>query len=531
MDLNHTALWLAGLFSASLFWSSLRAPHRPLGWLGVTALVMLVALVGESVLPERSGYVAGALALLLILLPMWIHGAASRASNRFLYRRARRLFGIAAALHPLDGWPAKPRLMEAFELSHAGRTGDSEALLQLLARGNGTVASTAQAHRLRILGQWHELKALAERGGLAALSRDPSLLVMYLRALGELGEVDHLAEFMRAQEQTLIGSGAFDAGLLYLFAFSGQVELTRQALAAAREPHTEETRQLWVALATERAGDVDPARHAFDRLRRAADPQIRGVAARHFQDLLNPPQVDPPTVRVLQVVAHFARLAGQRQNLIPGARGQRTERHVVVLLIVINAIVYLYGTAPGFLETSDTFVKQWSFNADRILNSGEWRRLLSYLFVHANWIHLLMNMLGLWALGPFVERAFGRLRFGLIYLAAGCTGSIVYLVLYQVSGRYSGHAPDDLVGASGCIMGLLGATAAVMLRAWVTQRAAIARQIFFRLLMVVALQVAFDLSTPQVAGLAHAVGLAGGFLTALALRERVSAKQSIASLA
>src|SRR5450432_615247 len=302
MDLNHTALWLAGLFAASLFWSSLRAPHRPLGWLGVTALILLVVIAGESVLPGRSGYVAGALAFLLVLLPLWLNGAASRASNRFSYRHARRLYGIAAALHPLDGWPARPRLMEAFELSHAGRTSDSEALLQLLARGSGSVASTAQAHRLRILGRWQELKALAEREGLRALARDPSLLVLYLRALGELGEVDQLAEFMRAQEQTLIGSGAFDAGLLYLFAFSGQVELTRQALAAAREPHTEEARQLWVALASERAGDLDQARSAFESLRRSADPPIRGVAARHLNELWNPKTVEPPSMRVLQVV-------------------------------------------------------------------------------------------------------------------------------------------------------------------------------------------------------------------------------------
>ena len=69
------------------------------------------------------------------------------------------------------------------------------------------------------------------------------------------------------------------------------------------------------------------------------------------------------------------------------------------------------------------------------------------------------------------------------------------------------------------------------MRAWVRQRAAIARQIFLRLLAVVALQVAFDYSTPEVAGLAHAVGLLGGFLAALLLREGVSAQRSVEPLA
>ncbi len=531
MDLNHTALWLAGLLAASFFWSSWRAPHRPVGWLCVSAFVMIVTLLGDLWWPETAGYIAGALAALLIVLPNWLQGAATRASSRFLYRRARRLFALAAAFHPFDGWLEKPQLMAAFELSHAGKIAEAEALLQLLARGNGSLAATAQAHRLRILGRWNELKALAERGGLSALGRDPNLLVLYLRALGELGEIDHLAEFMRAQEQTLLGTGAFDAGLLYLFAFSGQVELTRQALLSAREPHTEENRKLWLALASERAGDFAHARREFESLRGASDPQIRRSAARHFDEVSYPKAAVAPSMRVLQVVAHFARLAGQRQQLVPGARGPRPERLIVVLLIVANTVVYLYGSAPRFLDTRDDFIAAWAFNADRILNAGEWRRTLSYLFVHGNSLHLLMNMAGLWALGPFVERAFGRLRFVLVYLAAGCAGSLVYLVIYQWSGRFSGRPAEDLVGASGCIMGLLGATAAVMLRAWLVHRGTIARQIFFRLLVVVALQVAFDASTPQVAGLAHALGLAGGFFAALLLRERVSPKQSITSLA
>ncbi|HEX3854232.1 MAG TPA: rhomboid family intramembrane serine protease, partial [Polyangiaceae bacterium] len=153
----------------------------------------------------------------------------------------------------------------------------------------------------------------------------------------------------------------------------------------------------------------------------------------------------------------------------------------------------------------------------------QWWRIFSYLFVHANILHLLMNMGGLWVLGPFVERAFGRLRFLVIYLTAGCTGSAVYLILTHL-GLVQ---PEELVGASGCIMGLLGATGAIMLRAWVRQRAPIAKQIFFRLLLVVALQVYFDQTTPEVAGLAHALGLLGGFVSALLLSEIVSPRQSV----
>ncbi|HEX3774349.1 MAG TPA: rhomboid family intramembrane serine protease, partial [Polyangiaceae bacterium] len=84
-------------------------------------------------------------------------------------------------------------------------------------------------------------------------------------------------------------------------------------------------------------------------------------------------------------------------------------------------------------------------------------------------------------------------------------------------------AEPELVGASGCIMGLLGAHVAVMLRAWRRHRAPMAKQMLVRLMFIVALQVVFDQTTPQVAGLAHAVGLAAGFLCALALTDTLSA--------
>jgi len=96
------------------------------------------------------------------------------------------------------------------------------------------------------------------------------------------------------------------------------------------------------------------------------------------------------------------------------------------------------------------FGKRWAFYAPDIFE-GQWWRAVSYLFVHAGALHLLMNMGGLWVLGPFVERAFGRLRYAAIYLISGFTGSAVYLILT----RLGVIQPDELVGASGCIMGLL----------------------------------------------------------------------------
>jgi rhomboid protease GluP len=516
MDPNHIALWLAELPALSLFWRSARAPQRSPGWMGVTALVLLTGLVGWFSFHDFAGYVAGALALLFILLPIWAHNAGGRASTRSQYRRARNLFRFAALLHPVDGWGVTPQLVHAFELAHAGRTADADALLQSLARGTGSAARTAEAQRLRILGRWRELKAWVEQSGLSALAREPALLAHYLRALGELGELENLAEIMRAQEHTLIVSGGLEVALIYLFAFTGQIELTRQVLRGGHSCN-EETQELWLAIARKRAGELGQARRAFARLCQSADPELRLRAEMHLNGLSAARNEQPLSARTLEIVHYFVGVLTERRNLIPNGPGQRTERQLTLLLIAANVSVYLTGSYPELIETRPRFGERWAFFAPDIF-AGEWWRVLSYLFIHANATHLVMNMAGLWVLGPFVERAFGRLRFGLIYLISGCTGSALYLIL----NGYGWLTPEPLVGASGCIMGLLGATAAVMLGAWVRQRAAIARQIFVRLLLVVLLQVAFDLSTPQVAGLAHALGLLGGFVAGLLLKESVS---------
>lgn len=76
--------------------------------------------------------------------------------------------------------------------------------------------------------------------------------------------------------------------------------------------------------------------------------------------------------------------------------------------------------------------------------------VITSMFLHAGWLHLLGNMLFLWVFGNNIEDRFGRVRFLLLYLVAG------YVAAYG----YALANPDTtqpLVGASGAISGVLGA--------------------------------------------------------------------------
>jgi rhomboid protease GluP len=124
----------------------------------------------------------------------------------------------------------------------------------------------------------------------------------------------------------------------------------------------------------------------------------------------------------------------------------------------------------GDIENLETLYRLGAFLAPSI-RAGQWWRLVSSLFLHYGPLHLIMNMVALALLGPFVEFALGHRRYLFLYFIAGIGSMGVVLSLA------SHHAEAQLmVGASGCVMGLVGATMALMLRGWIRHKALSARR-------------------------------------------------------
>ena len=114
---------------------------------------------------------------------------------------------------------------------------------------------------------------------------------------------------------------------------------------------------------------------------------------------------------------------------------------ITTSLIVINVIVYLLSIV-NYNFILNTFANYYLH-----IKNGEFYRLLTSTFVHANIIHLLFNMYALYVIGPVVEKYYGKLKFLLIYLGSGIIGSLFSVVLTNYAS----------VGASGAIFGLFGA--------------------------------------------------------------------------
>jgi membrane associated rhomboid family serine protease len=118
---------------------------------------------------------------------------------------------------------------------------------------------------------------------------------------------------------------------------------------------------------------------------------------------------------------------------------------VTALIISANAYVFLLE-----LEGGEAFVRRWAVIPVRIEHGHHWITILTAMFMHAGWLHILGNMVFLWAFGPAIEDAMGRFRYLVFYLIGG-----VVAMLAQVAGSLGSTVP--CLGASGAIAAVMGA--------------------------------------------------------------------------
>lgn len=151
----------------------------------------------------------------------------------------------------------------------------------------------------------------------------------------------------------------------------------------------------------------------------------------------------------------------------------------------------------------------------------DWAVFVTYAFLHADWLHLLTNMLFLWVFGDNVEDAFGHVKFLAFYLGCAVLAALSHLVF-----NLDGNGP--LVGASGAVAGVMGAYILLFPHARVFVLARIVWLIplpvpaFWMLGFWIATQAFYVVigSTEPVAWWAHLGGFASGLMLAPLLKRR-----------
>lgn len=191
-------------------------------------------------------------------------------------------------------------------------------------------------------------------------------------------------------------------------------------------------------------------------------------------------------------------------------------------LIAINVVVFLlyFPQLSGDEAQLVAFYDTWGLVPGAITEGGTTTTILTSMFLHGGWMHLIGNMLFLWIFGDNLEDLMGHVGFALFYLASGAAAAVGQILSDPA-------ATIPMVGASGAIAGVMGGYLLMFPRARIDVLVILV--IFFRIFTIPAwlmlglwfgLQLVSGLSMDVVGGVAywaHAGGFIGGVALALPL--------------
>ncbi len=135
-------------------------------------------------------------------------------------------------------------------------------------------------------------------------------------------------------------------------------------------------------------------------------------------------------------------------GLIPLTDASRRPVHVPIVtacIIVTNFLVFALELRGG-----DAFVLKWAAVPAHVASGHDWTTILTAMFMHGSWSHILGNMVFLWAFGPEIEDSMNPLRYLAFYLGGGLVA-----MLAQIAVSPTSTVPN--LGASGAIAAVMGA--------------------------------------------------------------------------
>jgi rhomboid protease GluP len=182
-------------------------------------------------------------------------------------------------------------------------------------------------------------------------------------------------------------------------------------------------------------------------------------------------------------------------------------------LLVVLLVAFLASSADPDV------VRRFAKVSARV-RAGELWRLVTASFLHGGLPHLAVNAYALSAIGPSVERLYGRTRFAIVFVAGGVAGFVASTLFVE--------APS--LGASAGLFALLGILLGFAVRARRLLAPASRRAMIREILFVAALNLAFGLMVPYVDNAAHVGGFVGGLALSLVLRPRRTVATSRAAM-
>jgi rhomboid protease GluP len=548
MNINQLLLWLSWISAILFIVRVLKDPQRQTGWLMAAAGVFIAAVVGFLLYPRISGWIGFGTWLLAIVAPTIAAQQASTAIQSERYGRATIWSRVAAVLHPFDDWPERARI---WSIVAAGDRVGAEVTSDRLQthRSTSTIAgrltmgltyaieadwsgllawlkSHTQAHTQAHTQPKDSPKTRLTKPS-ADTEQDINLIMLYLQALGETGQIDRLvAECDRLAarlEASTIRPRTYRTWL-FAFAYTGDLEAVDALIASRLLDLPDAARDRWRSIARVNASFARdrtalpllterPLRlRVIERLHRSFRQLFRLSGSPRTAPLLEPLPPRPKTPLIPETGELLLKL--ERRFVEEVRYGFHRPLYfplVTSIAIGLNCLVFGLELMLGGSQNAFVLYALGAVVPSAVIENGQTWRLLAGTFLHFGWVHLITNMLGLFVLGQLAERWLGTLRYSLVYLASGI-GSMGLVVMTVALGL-----DDELrfvVGASGAVMGIFGAIGAILWRGYQRDQAITARQNLQTVAILFVLQSGFDILNPQICATCHLSGAAIGFVVA-----------------
>ncbi len=517
MDINNLLIWIVCLSCVSTTIYAVRnSANNNRGWIFISVFIFIVTAVTSYLIPDIGGLVGGLLWVILILIPNIAKNKVNQLVAQQRYRQASRLAKFVCWLHPVDGEREQPEILRALDIGQRGAIAEAMTILnryKTLSTPTGRYATTTL---YQMDARWEEMLVwIQENLPQAVLQKDFEMLNCYLRSLGEIGDLNGLLQAWESYERSIEKIPNLitrNVARMFVLAFCGQIEQVTTLINGSLRIYSPTIQLFWLATANIAAGNERLGREQLLSIRDSTDIRIRGAIERR----LSQPVVEAETVltdKSKQILSRITTELEQEAKYSGKTDFKRRKPIATYFIIGLNLLAFALEVKFG---GSTNFFSLYRLGAlvPKEVVAGDWWRLFTAAFLHFGFLHLLMNMFGLYLFGRLVEFNLGIPRYLLLYLTTGL-GSMLAVTFMSVIG-YS--QTEFVVGASGCVMGLVGAFAAILLRDWQREKTRIASKSLRGILSLIALQAAFDLTTPQISFVGHTSGVIIGFVVGFLLK-------------
>lgn len=219
--------------------------------------------------------------------------------------------------------------------------------------------------------------------------------------------------------------------------------------------------------------------------------------------------IDEYTNKVLYNSMKAGLVAAQIDSIIRYRQEVKNEKKknklsiITVSLIAANVIMYIITAflSGNILDSNINALIYLGAKENSLIASGQYYRLITAMFLHGGIVHLVLNMYSLKAIGPLVEKVYGKAKYIAIYFIGGIVSS---MFSYKFSDGVS-------IGASGAIFALLGATLVFAMK----MRDRIGKGMVINILSVIGINIFIGIAIPNIDNFGHLGGLIGGFIVSL----------------